>query len=86
MGSAGLNRIQYFVNTGMKFFFLGASSPFCWFKNKEFLCITHTVEHNYMLCSAVCVIQKKFFVTGMKLRSLFKAWKFLKGCVTVSFS
>jgi len=26
----------------------GASSPLCWFNNKEFLCITHTVKHNYI--------------------------------------
>jgi len=25
-----------------------ASSPLCWFSNKEFLCITHTFEHNYI--------------------------------------
>ena len=30
------------------FFFWGASSPVCWFNNKEFLCITHTVQHNYI--------------------------------------
>ena len=32
----------------VKWEFWGASSPLCWFNNKEFLCITHTVEHNYI--------------------------------------
>ena len=32
--------------------FWGASSPLCWFNNKEFLCITHTVEHNYISSSS----------------------------------
>ena len=35
-------------------FLWGASSPLCWFNNKEFLLITHTVEHNYISpCSTV---------------------------------
>ena len=39
------------------FFFLGASSPLCWFYNKEFLCITHRVEHNYISPSSSVGIQ-----------------------------
>ena len=39
------------------FYFLGASSPLCWFSNKEFLCITHTVEHNYISPSSTVGIQ-----------------------------
>jgi len=33
-------------------FFLGASSPLCWFNKEEFLCITHTVKHNYISASS----------------------------------
>jgi len=31
------------------------SSPLCWLNNKEFLCITHTVEHNYISPSSTTV-------------------------------
>ena len=37
--------------------FWGASSPLCWFNNKEFLCITHTAEHNYISPSSTVGIQ-----------------------------
>jgi len=37
--------------------FRGASSPLCWFNNTEFLCITHTVEHNYISPSSTVGIQ-----------------------------
>ena len=37
--------------------FWGASSPLCWFNNKEFLCITLTVEHNYISPSSTVGIQ-----------------------------
>ena len=39
------------------FSFCGASSPMCWFSNKEFLCITHTVEHNCISPSRTVGIQ-----------------------------
>ena len=39
------------------FWFWGASSPLCWFNNKEFLCITHTAEHNYISSSSTVGIQ-----------------------------
>ena len=35
----------------------GASSPLCWFNNKEFLCITRTVKHNYILPVSTVIIQ-----------------------------
>ena len=38
-------------------YFLGASSPLCWLNNKEFLCITLTVEHNYISPSSLVGIQ-----------------------------
>ena len=34
-----------------------ASSPLCWFNNKEFLCITRTVKHNYILPISTVRIQ-----------------------------
>jgi len=37
--------------------FWGVSSPLCWFNNKEFPCITHTVEHNYISPSSTVGIQ-----------------------------
>jgi len=37
--------------------FCGASSSLCWFNNKEFLCITHTVEHKYISPSSLVGIQ-----------------------------
>jgi len=37
--------------------FWDASSPLCWFNNKEFLCITHIVEHNYISPSSAVGIQ-----------------------------
>jgi len=38
-------------------FICGASSPLCWYNNKEFLFITHTVEHNYILPASTVGIQ-----------------------------
>ena len=38
-------------------FFWGPSSPLCWFNSKEFLCITHTVEHNYISPSITLGLQ-----------------------------
>ena len=43
--------------TGVAETFWGASSPLCWFSNKELLCITHTVEHNYISSSSTVGIQ-----------------------------
>ena len=34
-----------------------ASSPLYWFSNKEFMCITRTVKHNYILLSSTVRIQ-----------------------------
>ena len=34
-----------------------ASSPLCWLNKKEFLCITHTVEHNYISPNSTVGIQ-----------------------------
>ena len=44
------------LNTPLVFFW-GASSPLRWFNNKEFLCITHTVEHNCISPSSTVGIQ-----------------------------
>ena len=35
----------------------GASSPLCWFNNKECLCITRPVKHNYILLISTVRIQ-----------------------------
>jgi len=52
------NKFSFYLNLDLfTWFLLGASSPLCWFNNKEFLCITHTVEHNYISSSSTVGIQ-----------------------------
>ena len=40
-----------------KLLFWDASSPLCWFNNKESLCTTHAVEHNYISSSSILGLQ-----------------------------
>ena len=54
---AALSTKHMWLNNAALEQFWGTSSPLCWFNKKEFLCITLTVEHNYISPSITVGIQ-----------------------------
>ena len=54
-------RTKYFVSSRTRSW--GASSPLCWLNNKEFLCITRTVKHNYI--SPISTVRIQLHVSAL---------------------